>query len=204
MKVEIISYTQDPLDVISRAAGTSTGKDNVSLDRVESCWKNGHFSVFEHASVTFRVEGISRTCSHQLVRHRMASFVQESQRYTEVSGDDWYVIPPDIEDNEDMLFAFINRMVNCMDGYHYAIAKGFNKEDARFMLPEATKTALTVTMNVRELSHFFDLRLEPSAQWEIRNLAMAIYNECSLISDQWDELMMLGMTGVLPRYSDGE
>lgn len=95
IEVSIISSTPNPVDAISIAAGTSYGKRDVSAKRMYNCFKAGHTSVLEHASVTFRVSGISRACSHQLVRHRLASYVQKSQRYTKIDTDsDWYVMPP--------------------------------------------------------------------------------------------------------------
>ena len=81
MEVKILAWTHSPVDLIATAAGTCYGKDDPSAKRVERCYKARHMGVFEHASVTFRIEGISRACSHQLVRHRMASYNQRSQRY---------------------------------------------------------------------------------------------------------------------------
>lgn len=86
MQVTVIRATEKPLEVISRAAGMSHGVSDISEKRVRKCFEWGHLSVFEHASVTFEIKGVSRCCANQIVRHRLASFVQESQRYCEVSG----------------------------------------------------------------------------------------------------------------------
>lgn len=190
MRVIVMAHTNYPMQVISRAAGTSYGKDDFKDARVRECFRRGHLSVMEHASATFRIEGISRACSHQLVRHRLASFVQLSQRYTRVDteSDDWYVIPPSFDDPQ----WFENVMRHCANEYLDAIwNEGIKPEDARYLLPEATKTDLTCTMNVRELFHFLDLRQDGAAQWEIRELANAIEAACSGINDDWRELMGL-------------
>lgn len=181
MHVEIVSYTPHPVDVCSIAAGTSYGMDDPSIKRLRRCVQQGHNSVLEHASVTFRVDGISRACSHQLVRHRLASFVQKSQRYTKVTGDDWYVIPPSFDfELED---AFCNAMSDCMQNYQAALDAGVRPEDARYLLPEACKTEITVTMNYRSLYHFLDLRLDEHAQWEIRQLAESMFKACATCED---------------------
>lgn len=187
MDVQIISATKRPLEVISIAAGTSYGKDNFSEKRVWTCWNNGHMSVFEHAAFTARIEGISRACSHQLVRHRMASFVQESQRYCKVSvdSDDWYVMPKAFDCDALLPDLFAKTMAECASRYQFALDNGIKPEDARFLLPEATKTNITMSMNVRELYHFLDLRMDKNAQWEIRNLADMVIDALQTESGQW-------------------
>lgn len=180
MEVSIMSKTPDMVDVISRSAGICYGKDDKSIRRLRNCYKVGHTGVFEHASVSFLVRGISRACSHQLVRHRMASYAQESQRYNkyDLSGDDWYVIPPSvIKAGEEV--GFRAETEKQAKAYHRLLTKGVKPEDARYLLPEAMKTSIVVTRNIRDLFHFFDLRLGPRAQWEIRELAeqMAICME---------------------------
>ena len=170
MKVEIVDYTENPIDVISKCAGISYGKTDSSNKRVFNCMKAGHGSVFEHAKFTVRVEDISRACSHQLVRHRMASYTQESQRYVKVdiSKDDWYVTPPSMEGSE----SYKRAMANAAEAYTDALAEGIKPEDARYMLPNACKTTITVTMNYREFFWSFLVeRNTKQAQWEIRNLA---------------------------------
>lgn len=191
MQVEVITATENPMDVISIAAGTCYGKSNVSHKRVETCHFSGHMSVFEHASITFKVEGISRACMAQLTRHRLASFCVESQRYCkyDLSGDDWYVVPPKFESDHPIEFA--EHMGRCAGAYKGAMMAGMKPEDARYLLPEATKTNLVVTMNVRNLFHLFDMRLDRAAQWEIRELVAEMKKQAAGVSKQWRQLMEL-------------
>lgn len=187
IQIEIIAATSNPVDVISKAAGTCYGQDNVIVKRVRNCYKYGHMSVFEHASVTFKIRGISRACSHQLVRHRLASYSQESQRYCEINTDsDWYVTPDSFENS----YEYDEYMRVAAEEYKDALAAGIKPEDARYLLPEACKTKIVVTMNCRELFHFLDLRQDKSAQWEIRNLANELENALSWLHG-WSELMRI-------------
>lgn len=141
-----------------------------ALKLLQGIVKAGHGSVLEHCCFTFSIEGISRACSHQLVRHRIASYSQQSQRY--VNGDKFgYVIPPEIEKREDLKKAFDEHMRNTRTLYNTLILCGMKKEDARYLLPNATTTNIVVTMNARELLHFIELRTSPRAQWEIREMA---------------------------------
>ncbi|MCL0086424.1 FAD-dependent thymidylate synthase, partial [Thermodesulfovibrionales bacterium] len=134
----------------------------------------------EHASFTFAIEGISRACSHQLVRHRIASYSQQSQRYvSEEAGFD-YVIPPVIKEDEDLKRRFEDLMAESQEAYNYTVGrlreKGIKGEsanqDARFILPNAAETKIMVSMNARELLHFFRVRCCNRAQWEIREMAV--------------------------------
>lgn len=192
MEVSIIAATNDPMEVISKAAGTCYGKHDVSAKRVESCFKAGHMSVFEHVSATFRVEGISRACSHQLVRHRLASYSQRSQRYCKVAvgSGDWYVVPPCFQETKFMRDYFEQDMEGAARDYLGALDLGVKPEDARYMLPEATKTEIVVTMNCRELFHFLDVRQDKRAQWEIRELACEMERALRIEPD-WQALMEL-------------
>lgn len=190
MQVTVIRATESPMQLISEAAGMCYGKDGYSEKRVRRCIANGHTSVIEHASATFRIEGISRSCLAQLTRHRMASFSVMSQRYCEVGGDDWYVIPPSvIEAGEEV--GFCAEMEKAAKAYRRMLAKGVRKEDARFLLPEATKTSLVMTINMRSLQNFLSLRLGKSAQWEIRDLAEKIEQTLMDMGGEWSELMAL-------------
>ena len=130
----------------------------------------GHLSVFEHASFTFGVSGISRACSHQLVRHRIASFSQQSQRYVDASGFE-AVVPPAIAARKEAFQRFESLLEEARAAYAELLDMGIAAEDARFVLPNAVQTSLVVTMNARELRHFFALRCCLRAQWEIRELA---------------------------------
>lgn len=192
MNIEIIAATPDPREVIARAAGTSYGLDNFSLKRIETCINAGHLSVLEHACVTWKIYGISRSCTHQLVRHRLASYTEKSLRYTQpdLDNDDWYVIPPDILENEDSVYEYKRAMAMLRD--QYLIMKNIfkiTKEDARFCLPLATKTEITVTMNLREFLHFYDLRSDKKAQWEIREMAEEMFDTLREYSSDWAWLL---------------
>ena len=130
----------------------------------------GHESIIEHASATFEISGISRACSHQLVRHRLASFSQESQRHVDMS-DPALVIPDAIADDPHARAVWDDFAKKVKSTYEELRELGVLKEDARFVLPNAAATRIIVTMNFRELRHFFTVRLHPAAQWEIRELA---------------------------------
>ena len=190
MQVTAIRATEQPMHAISEEAGMCYGKTDYNQKRVERCLRNGHTSVAEHVSVSFRIEGISRSCLAQLTRHRIASYSVMSQRYCEVGGDDWYVTPPlVIEAGEEV--GFCAEVEKAAKAYHRLLAKGVKKEDARFLLPEATKTSLIMTINVRSLMNFLKLRLDKSAQWEIRELAEKIEQALMDMGGEWSELMAL-------------
>lgn len=188
MEIEIITCTANPMAVISLAAGICYGKHDVSERRVRNCYKSGHMSVFEHPSVTFKASGISRASSHQLVRHRLASFSQMSQRYCKVdtASRDWYVMPKSFSGDDAEWFDDMMAEFACV--YRDAIDADIKPEDARYLLPEATKTEIVVTMNARELFHFLDLRQSKAAQWEIRELANML-EEKLLSVDGWRDLI---------------
>jgi thymidylate synthase (FAD) len=146
---------------------------------VEKLVKMGHMSPIEHASFTFAIEGISRACSHQIVRHRLASYSQQSQRYvSEETGFD-YVIPPIIKEDKELKRYFEDFMSEAQKTYNHIVKKLNEKgvkgesanQDARFVLPNAAETKIIVTMNARELLHFFRMRCCNRAQWEIRQMA---------------------------------
>ena len=139
--------------------------------------EKGHGSVLEHCCFTFSIEGISRACSHQLVRHRIASYSQQSQRY--VRGDLFDFVTPDkIIDNPNPLVLYDDMMTRIQDVYKRLVdVYGIPKEDARYILPNATTTNIVVTMNARELLHFIELRSSPRAQWEIRELAQEMLKQ---------------------------
>lgn len=133
--------------------------------------REGHESIIEHASATFEISGISRACSHQLVRHRLASYSQESQRYVNLSQPE-LIVPPAIAANPTAMQVW-NRLTGQMvNAYRTLLELGIHKEDARFLLPNAAATRIVVTMNFRELLHFFKVRIHPAAQWEIRAAAI--------------------------------
>ncbi len=190
-KVVLLAYTPDPVSTVSMAArlcysplGIDGIKNDMTTKRqkglVEKLLKSGHLSPLEHATFTFAVEGISRACSHQLVRHRIASYSQQSQRYVGMENRFEYIIPPFIESEPYLNKRFISLMEEIHSFYVEAVTilkeKGIKDEsayeDARFILPNATETKIILTMNARELLHFFAQRCCMRAQWEIREMAI--------------------------------
>lgn len=143
--------------------------------------ENGHESVIEHNTFTFLIEGVSRALLAQLTRHRIASFSVQSQRYVVLSGGFPYVIPKRIKElGPDDVKLFMNQMAQIAEWYDGWIEKlgKDGAEDARFVLPNACETKLLVTMNARELRHFFSLRCCRRAQWEIREMADKMLCAC--------------------------
>lgn len=138
--------------------------------------QEGHESIIEHASATFEVSDISRACSHQLVRHRLASFSQESQRYVDMSDPEW-VLPPAVVDDPEARQLWQDFAGRVEEAYRALRQRGVRKEDARFVLPNATATRLIMTANFRELLHIFRLRISPAAQWEIRGVAVRMLEQ---------------------------
>ena len=182
MKVKLLSHTPEPEKVIAIAArlcysksGIDDLEKNFTDDKIKSFLQKiidlGHESVLEHVSFTFGIEGISRACSHQLVRHRIASYSQQSQRYVNFENIE-YVLPDTIKNNAEISKKFEKIMKDISDFYREMIENKIPAEDARFILPNACTTKIIVTMNLRELKHFFKLRCCNRAQWEIRNLAI--------------------------------
>jgi thymidylate synthase (FAD) len=133
--------------------------------------QEGHESIIEHAAATFEVSGISRACSHQLVRHRIASYSQESQRYVDMAAPEW-VLPEAIAEDPEARRTFEALLEEVQGAYQALREQGMRREDARFVLPNATTTRIIVTMNFRELRHLFKIRIAPEAQWEIRQMAI--------------------------------
>lgn len=192
MAVELISQTQNATKVVARAAFICTHPHwpteyDLHPDRsgplVRRVIKAGHLSVLEHASYTFAVEGISRAASHQLVRHRIASYSQQSQRYVVLKGDvqeEYYVTPTSIEKSA-LCAAYSYFMAYAKGLYQDMLDAGIPAEDARFVLPNAATTKLELTMNARELHHFFALRLCNRSQWEIREMARQMLEHCQRV-----------------------
>jgi len=157
------------IEYAGRVCYRSEGYGNTAVF-IRARLRDGHESIVEHAAATFEVNGISRACSHQLVRHRLASFSQESQRYVEMTEPDW-ALPPALLENPEAVALWERFAEQVTATYEGLRALGLRKEDARFVLPNAAATRIIVTMNFRELRHFFRLRLAREAQWEIRELA---------------------------------
>ena len=200
LKVELLACTPDALSLIYAAfrqcyhAGfvadmwprliAGEVDREVQADFVRKVLESGHDSPVEHASFTFAIAGISRACSHQLVRHRIASYSQQSQRYVDESDMD-YVLPPAIARIPEARERFEAFMGEVGSAYRDLKAildahgrKDKSKEDARFVLPQAAETKVVVTMNCRALLHFFNLRCCRRAQWEIRAMAEAMLELC--------------------------
>jgi thymidylate synthase (FAD) len=180
MQVELISATPDAERLIERAARTcyDTADKMSSSDTptfLRKLFKAGHLSVFEHASATFRIGGISRACSHQLVRHRLASYSQRSQRHV-AERQASYVVPPRVEKSEEAVReAFRSSMEASWNSYAELIRLGIPKEDARYVLPNACTTELVMSANFREWLHILRERLASDAQWEIREMSRLIF-----------------------------
>jgi len=181
MKVTLIAHTPDPERAAASAARQCYSKNSATkamADLDESGIRrllrmvigNGHLSVLEHASFTFAIDGISRACSHQLVRHRIASYSQQSQRYVKMDQLEW-VVPDSIKSKPSAADAFAKALDICRACYSEMLAMGVPTEDARYVLPQASPTKIVVTMNARSLLNFFELRCCLRAQWEIRATA---------------------------------
>jgi thymidylate synthase (FAD) len=197
LKVLLIEHTPNPEVLIAKAAKlcySSVGIEemNESMDSektlkfINNLMAMGHESPVEHVSFTFAIEGVSRTLTHQLVRHRIASYSQQSQRYVKLNQFE-YVIPPEIESDKYAKNIFVKAMEADQTAYDkltaHLTAKYIDSgmknsaaekksiEDARYVFPNACETKIVVTMNVRTLLHFFNQRCCNRAQWEIRELA---------------------------------
>ena len=182
MKVELVTYTPDAERTIERAMRICHGGDmaadgSTNKTFIQGVIKLGHESVIEHASVTFKISGVSRSLTHQLVRHRLASYTQESQRYVKKTDFD-YICPDSIWNNSELRDKYANLMAEINKLYNSFIEAGIKREDARYMLPNACTTSIWVTMNFRELRSFFKLRCDSHAQAEIRNLSKEMLKLC--------------------------
>ncbi len=178
MKIEILSITPNAEKIIEEAGRTcykSSDRINPASSGsfIKKLVRAGHLSVLEHAVVTFRVKEVSRALTHQLIRHRLCSFSQQSQRY--VSSQDFsYVLPPKIESNEETKKIFTEYMNGLKEGYNNLIKSGIPKEDARYLLPNSCCTEIVFSCNFRQLRHIIKQRVSPKAQWEIRALFIEI------------------------------
>lgn len=183
MNVELLYHTSDPERAIATAArlcyapvGAVELMETMPEERVKSVlstiMKSGHFSTLEHASYTFAIDGVSRALTHQLVRHRLASFNQQSQRYVKFTNGLETIKPASVAENAEASEIFDAAIDQAVGAYTKLLELGIPAEDARYLLPNAAETKIVVTMNVRELLHFFELRCCNRAQWEIRDLAL--------------------------------
>lgn len=181
MKVTLLEHTPNPERIVAMSArlcysqiGAAQLAEKMTDQQVEQLLAKlvamGHMSPFEHASFTFAVEGVSRVLTHQLVRHRIASYSQQSQRYVKESAFE-YILPPSIGNNEQAKARFESLMEDIQAAYNELTALGVHQEDARYVLPNATETKVVITMNTRALYNFLELRCCMRAQWEIRMMA---------------------------------
>ena len=181
IKVKLLEHTPNPERVVAMAArlcyspiGAEELSEKLSDEQVKKMVEKmvalGHASTIEHVSFTFGIEGVSRVLTHQLVRHRIASYDQQSQRYV-AEHDFEYILPPTIAAQPAAREKFTALMKEIRQTYDELTEAGIPKEDARYVLANATETKLLVTMNARSLLHFFNLRCCNRAQWEIRELA---------------------------------
>lgn len=165
MKVTLKQATPNPVEMIADIASICYDSDPKNPEAtLKHLYYNGHHSVFEHIYFTFKIEGISRACSHQLVRHRMCAFTQRSQRYCSEDGFE-YVVPRTLNTGR-----FVNDIADIHDWYNEYQLKGVPNEDARYILPNACCTSIYLSCNLRELIHMANERTCRRAQWEIREL----------------------------------
>ncbi|HML32103.1 MULTISPECIES: FAD-dependent thymidylate synthase [Sporomusa] len=184
MKVTLIKYTPEPERAVAMSARlcySAAGAEELAktmseaqVDKlIEKLFTMGHLSTFEHVSFTFAIEGVSRVLTHQLVRHRIASYSQQSQRYVAEHGFE-YIMPPSVANKPEAKVKYEALMRQIQQTYDELVALDVHQEDARYVLGNATETKIVVTMNARSLLHFFEKRCCLRAQWEIRNLANAM------------------------------
>lgn len=216
LKVKLVAHTNEPEKLVSAAAklcysqlGADEIMDDLSEENVQKFLKMlmdlGHQSPIEHCSFSFAVEGVSRTLTHQLVRHRIASYSQRSQRYV-TEGQFQYIVPPAINENEKARNLYIEAMENDQKVYDEIASilklqyveeymkNGMSEkqanstaekraiEDARYVLPNACETKIMITMNARTLIHFFNVRCCTRAQWEIREMAELMLKEVRTVA----------------------
>ena len=194
MEVQLLSYTPDALRLIFAAGRqcyspdyaadiyNSTGLSIEKAEKLVSYLKeSGHTSVLEHATFSFAIKDVSRALTHQLVRHRIASYSQQSQRYVDLSTEvdfSEYIIPPKIASNSNLNVKYKNLMSSVQSLYNELVLNNILPEDARYVLPNAATTKIVLTMNCVALLHFFGLRCCTLAQWEIRQLSNKMLAFC--------------------------
>lgn len=201
MRVTLLQQNEDLLDIMYTAARTcyssfgtaflhaaaSSTSEEKKLKLVNRVLKSGHLSIAEHIIFTFGIDGISRACSHQLVRHRLCTFSQQSQRYVNFDKLDFeYIMPPAIENtsgtNDDFATQYKALMHKIKNLYDDMVEYGIKPEDARYIFPNAAATNIVVSTNLRNLMHMANLRLCTRAQWEVRQV---FYNMTRLVSNSY-------------------
>lgn len=192
MRVKLLYHTPEPERAVAMAArlcysavGAEALAERMTTEQVEKLLTKiidmGHTSTLEHASFTFAIEGVSRVLTHQLVRHRIASYSQQSQRYVK-EHDFESIMPATVAANPEARAKFEGLMADIRRTYDELVAMGVHQEDARYCLPNATETKIVVTMNARTLLHFFEERCCMRAQWEIRRMAELMLKEVQAIA----------------------
>lgn len=184
MKVTLTRVTENPIGAIEEAACNCYNSEPTGGKIMKACYNSGHHSVLEFCDFTFHIEGVSRALTHQLVRHRLASYAQRSQRYCG-ENEFSYVLPHSICKNEEAYKRYADFMRDCNELYEDLQKNGIPNEDARYVLPNACETVIEVKMNLRSLIHFMNERLCTRAQLEIRLLALEM-KKC--IEEQYPEL----------------
>lgn len=186
MEVEILTVTHNAEKLIEKSGRTCyQSEDKIQegseAEFIKRLIKAGHLSVLEHAYVTIRLKGVTRAFTHQLVRHRLCSFSQVSQRY--VKADKFpCTVPPKIKENKEANKIFYDCMENIRDAYKKIIGFGILAEDARYVLPNSCHTEIVFSCNFRELRHIIKIRGEIKAQWEIREVFIEILKKLKEIA----------------------
>lgn len=183
MEIKLLHHTPEPERAIAAAArlcyapvGVSELLETMSDEAIRRVLRtiitSGHHSALEHVSYTFALDGVSRALTHQLVRHRIASYNQQSQRYVNYDSEPRFIMPPAVAADPEKAALFNAACASAFDNYRALIDSGVAAEDARYLLPNAMETKIVVTMNIRSLLNFFELRCCKRAQWEIREAAL--------------------------------
>jgi thymidylate synthase (FAD) len=177
-KVELLFVTPHAEKLIEAAGRTSylsfpKQKENSEKAFIRMLIKNHHLSVLEHAYATFRISGVSRAFTHQWVRHRLCSFIQQSQRYVDESHFN-SIEPDSVKKNSEAHSVFVDFMDRAKEVYTQLLKMKIKKEDARYVLPNAVESQIVVSANFREWRYIIGLRGKAQAQWEIRRVAIEI------------------------------
>lgn len=178
MKIELLDYTPDAeykIGLYAAECYDSNKEREACLRRAKSCKDSGHLATLRFAYATFRVSGISRICSHQLVRHAHLSYLQKSQRYVK-EEEVVYLDPISVDTLPPSLAAWWSTLQDSAEELYLRLVndKVMKKEDARFILPQGCSTSITVTGNLQAWLDFVNLRTDKHAQWEVRNVALEI------------------------------
>lgn len=192
MQVKLIRHTPEPEKTVAMSArlcyspiGAAQLEEKMSDEQaaklVRKLVSMGHFSTLEHVTFTFAIEGVSRVLTHQLVRHRIASYSQQSQRYVAEHNFE-NIMPPSIAVKPEAKIKYEKMMSDIQNLYNEFTDMGILPEDARYILPNAAETKIVCTFNVRSLMNFFSLRCCTRAQWEIRELANKMLEECKKVA----------------------